>query len=309
MVRKMNAELSKLAEIDDALKDKETAHLMIDLNKVLSRNTVDGLDIEAEETEEGVNVRIIVNKGAVIEKEVHLCFGITHERALQKINMDIEIKDGGKISLLSHCIFPKAEKIKHIMEANIHVGKEAEYSYAEKHIHNFDGGIEVYSKTKVKVEEKGKFKTDFELIKGRVGLLNIDYEAEGGKESVIELMTKANGIKDDVIKIKEIGYLTGERARGYLASRIAVRQNAKAEVYNKMVATAPYARGHVDCKEIIQDNGVATAVPIIEVKHPKAHITHEAAIGSVDTKQLETLMARGLSEEEAVELIIEGLLS
>ena len=34
-----------------------------------------------------------------------------------------------------------------------------------------------------------------------------------------------------------------------------------------------------------------------------------AAIGSVDSKQLRTLMSRGLTEDEAVELIIEGLLS
>ena len=50
-------------------------------------------------------------------------------------------------------------------------------------------------------------------------------------------------------------------------------------------------------------------MPIVEVNHPKAHVTHEAAIGSVDNKQLETLMSRGLTEEEAVDLIVEGLLS
>jgi hypothetical protein len=82
-----------------------------------------------------------------------------------------------------------------------------------------------------------------------------------------------------------------------------------AKVRNTLTATAPYARGHVDCKEIVQDDGFAAAIPIVEVHHPKAHITHEAAIGSVDTKQLETLMSRGLSEEDAVELIIQGLLS
>jgi len=59
----------------------------------------------------------------------------------------------------------------------------------------------------------------------------------------------------------------------------------------------------------VQDNGVATAVPVVEVRHPKAHITHEAAIGSVDSKQLETLMSRGLNEDDAVEIIINGLLS
>ena len=50
-------------------------------------------------------------------------------------------------------------------------------------------------------------------------------------------------------------------------------------------------------------------VPVVDVQHPKAHVTHEAAIGSVDTKQLETLMSRGLTEDEAVELIIQGLLT
>ena len=122
------------------------------------------------------------------------------------------------------------------------------------------------------------------------------------------MTAKINGFGDDVIKIREVGNLLGEYATGVLTSRIAAREQARAEVYSKIYANAPHARGHVDCKEIIQGDGVAQAVPIVEVAHPKARITHEAALGSVDTKQLETLMARGLSEEEATELIISGLL-
>jgi Fe-S cluster assembly scaffold protein SufB len=34
----------------------------------------------------------------------------------------------------------------------------------------------------------------------------------------------------------------------------------------------------------------------------------EAAIGSVDKKQMETLMAHGLSPEEAVDVIVKGIL-
>ena len=116
-------------------------------------------------------------------------------------------------------------------------------------------------------------------------------------------------MKDDVIKIREEEHLIGERARGVLRSRVAVRNNARAEIYNRIVATAPFSRGHVDCKEIIKDGATATAISVVEVRHPKAHVTHEASIGSVDRKQLETLMSRGLSEDEATEIIIEGLLS
>ena len=37
-------------------------------------------------------------------------------------------------------------------------------------------------------------------------------------------------------------------------------------------------------------------------------VTHEAAIGSIDRKQTETLMAKGLDEDEAVDVIVRGIL-
>ncbi|HEU0069557.1 MAG TPA: SufD family Fe-S cluster assembly protein [Nitrospiraceae bacterium] len=55
-------------------------------------------------------------------------------------------------------------------------------------------------------------------------------------------------------------------------------------------------------------NADASAIPIVRVFHPEAKVTHEAAIGSVDKKELETLMARGLSPEQAVEMIMSGIL-
>lgn len=73
-------------------------------------------------------------------------------------------------------------------------------------------------------------------------------------------------------------------------------------------AHARGARGHVDCMEIVQGQGHAGAIPIVQVFHLEAKVTHEAAIGNVDKKELETLMARGLAPEQAVELIVSGIL-
>jgi len=42
--------------------------------------------------------------------------------------------------------------------------------------------------------------------------------------------------------------------------------------------------------------------------HDRARVTHEAAIGSVNRQELETLMARGLDEADAVDVIIRGML-
>ncbi|MFN3480556.1 MAG: SufD family Fe-S cluster assembly protein, partial [Thermodesulfovibrionales bacterium] len=47
---------------------------------------------------------------------------------------------------------------------------------------------------------------------------------------------------------------------------------------------------------------------IVNVANPLAKVTHEAAIGSVDKRQMETLMAHGLTPEEAVDAIVKGIL-
>jgi Fe-S cluster assembly scaffold protein SufB len=71
-------------------------------------------------------------------------------------------------------------------------------------------------------------------------------------------------------------------------------------------ASAKGARGHIDCSEIIIGKALAESVPIIKVSHPEARITHEASIGKVNQKELETLMTRGLSEKEAIDFIVKG---
>lgn len=302
-------DLLQLARVDKALQDEQTAHLAINLNEVASKRLVPGLTVETEELEDGVAVAITVAEDVRIDRQVHLCFGVTREQAVQHIDMDVTLERNAGISVLSHCLFPRAVDVEHIMDARIHVGENASYSYDEKHIHSEEGGIAVYPSAEVELESNARFATVFELIQGRVGILDIDYGITGHEHSTLEMLSKVSGRADDHIKINERGDLVGEGARGVLNSRVAVRDEATAEVYNKLRATAPYARGHVDCKEIIKDNGRATAIPIVEVLHPLAHVTHEAAIGSVDTKQLQTLMARGLNEDEATERIIEGLLS
>ena len=69
------------------------------------------------------------------------------------------------------------------------------------------------------------------------------------------------------------------------------------------------SRGHVDCVEIIKGKEArASAIPRLVVVDDRSKLTHEAAIGSVDKKQVETLMARGLNEDEAVDVVVRGML-
>ncbi len=286
-----------------------TAHVEIHGNRVLQSTVVEGLTIEVDEKKDGIFARVRVKPEMKLENAVHLCFGMIPENGIQQIELDVEIGENAEASFLAHCTFPNAKDIQHLMNAKIRVLKDGKYSYFERHVHGKHGGIKVVPKAEITLEEGAYFSTEFELLEGRVGLMDIDYATICKAYSTMEMKARISATHNDTVKIREAGKLIGEHARGVLISHIALRNTARAEIYNDLTADAPFARGHVDCKEIVQDQAVARAVPIVQVNNPKAHITHEAALGSVDSKQLQTLMSRGLSEDEAVELIIKGLLS
>ena len=263
--RQLVKQLSKVSEIEgDIVNNPNIAHLFIHHHKVIGSHLIPGLKVDVKEMPDGIKVSMLVKKGAVIEKPVHLCFGMFPKKGIQKIIMRVNIEQNANISVLAHCTFPNALDVQHIMDAEISVGQNAHYSYFERHIHGDTGGVKVYPNAVVNLEEGAQFKTEFELLKGRVGLLDINYETNCKKRSVLEMSARINGKGDDIIIIRETGNLLGEYSRGVLTSRVAVRDNAKAEVYNKIKASAAYARGHVDCKEIIQGNGVAKATPLLK---------------------------------------------
>jgi len=290
------------------LADKEIAHFVVSGHKILSMQSVEGLEVKAKETLTGISASIRVREGIKVKNPIHLCFGILHKKGNQKIKMDVKLEKNASANFIAHCIFPKAEKIRHIMDAVVDIGEDAEMRYSETHYHGLYGGIEVIPKAIVKIAKNGRYFTDFTLITGRVGKLGIDYSVEAEENAVTELTAKVFGHADDDIKIKEAVLLQGDNARGLIKTRVAIEDEAKAEITGITEGNAAGARGHVDCMEIVKDKAVAKAIPIVSVTNPLAKVTHEAAIGSVDKKQLETLMAHGLRPEEAVDVIVKGIL-
>ena len=55
------------------------------------------------------------------------------------------------------------------MDAVVTIAPGATYEYFERHLHGAEGGVLVVPKTRVHVGEGARFKTEFELIKGRRG--------------------------------------------------------------------------------------------------------------------------------------------
>jgi Fe-S cluster assembly scaffold protein SufB len=76
-----------------------------------------------------------------------------------------------------------------------------------------------------------------------------------------------------------------------------------------MIGNANGARGHLECHGLVlSDKGTQRAIPILEANVQNIELSHEAAVGRIAREQVEYLMARGLSEEDAIGMIVRGFL-
>jgi len=292
-----------------SLFDDRFAGLVVSHHRILHSNSIPGVRIDGAETPEGVQARITVEPGTRVATPVHLCFGVLPKEGLQEIVSEFQIGEGAKVSFLAHCSFPNAVHVKHVMNARIHVAKGAGMEYSETHYHGPEGGVEVLPVAQVDIEEGAVYKSVFKLVQGAPGTLKLNYQAHLKKDAVCELDARVYGKNRDHITINESLFLDGENSRGLAKSRVVAAGHCVSKVVGEAVGSAPNARGHIDCVEILKGpDARASAIPKLTVIDDRAKLTHEAAIGSVDKKQVETLMARGLSEDQAVDVVVKGML-
>lgn len=116
-----------------------------------------------------------------------------------------------------------------------------------------------------------------------------------------------NGVNSQ-IKLKETIFLEGENSRGILKLRLVGRKNSKINAQSKIIANAE-SIGHLDCQGLLVDkDSTISLIPKLICKSNQAQLTHEASIGKISEEQLSYLRTRGLTEEEALNLIITGFM-
>lgn len=301
-------EFSVAGEDAAQLLNADSAHLVVYGHHLASLQSVPGVTVLASQTPQGIQARVAIAAAVRVAHPVHLCFGLLDPSGLQSIELDLVLHAGAKVTVWSHCLFSAAESARHAMRASVLVEEGATLHFQESHYHGPSGGIRVWAQARVRLARMARYRSDFSLLQGRVGELDIDYSVDAGEQSVAELLSRVYGAGADAIRISERVELNGESARALVKSRVAVRDDAHATIIGATFGNAAHTRGHVDCVEIVRDRAVASAVPEVRVTHALAKVTHEAAIGSVDTRQLETLMARGIEPERAVDILVRGLL-
>lgn len=75
----------------------------------------------------------------------------------------------------------------------------------------------------------------------------------------------------------------------------------------KIMKGAKNSKSHVQCDAMLLDEkSVSNTVPYMDIQETKVDVGHEATVGKIDKQKLFYLMSRGLSEEEAIKLVVSG---
>jgi len=76
-----------------------------------------------------------------------------------------------------------------------------------------------------------------------------------------------------------------------------------------MTGKAEGVKAHLECKGLILKDGIMHAVPELDARVPGVEMSHEAAVGRIDRREIEYLQSRGLDEDEAISTIVRGFLN
>ena len=102
--------------------------------------------------------------------------------------------------------------------------------------------------------------------------------------------------------------LKGKNSKGIVKLRMVSNKNSRIISHSKIIAEEA-GRGHIDCMGLLlSESSSIDSLPELLNKNKNAILTHEASIGKISEEELNYLRSRGLTEDEAIGLIITGFL-
>lgn len=250
---------------------------------------------------------IRVKKGHKEFLPYQACFYIKESYYKQKVHNIIILEEDSELHIINGCISShNSDKGQHIGVTEIFVGKNAFLSYTM--IHNWNATTEVYPRSAMKVEEGGNFISNYIALKPTkiVQSYPVAYLAKNAKANFNSIIFSHAASTYD---IGGRAVLEGEGARAEINSR-SVSSGGNIYARAHLFAKSNKTYGHMECSSLmLNDKGHVHAIPELESNNHDVTLSHEAMVGKIADEEIFYLMSRGLTEKQAISLIVRGFLN
>ena len=252
---------------------------------------------------------IYVPKGIKVESPLQAYFRINSENMGQFERTMIIVDEGASVHYVEGCTAPVyTTNSLHSAVVEIIVKKDAYCRYTT--IQNWANNVYNLVTKRAFVDANGTM----EWIDGNIGSkLTMKYPAvflkgEGARGMTLSIAIAGKGQHQDAgAKMIHLAPNTSSS----IVSKSISKQGGKVS-YRGIVhfgRKADGARSNIECDTLIMDNqSTSDTIPYNEIMNDNVSLEHEAKVSKVSEEQLFYLMSRGVSEQEATEMIVMGFI-
>jgi len=252
---------------------------------------------------------IYVPKGVQVETPLQAYFRINSENMGQFERTLIIVDEGAKVHYVEGCTAPiYTTNSLHAAVVEIIVKKDAYCRYTT--IQNWANNVYNLVTKRAVCEERATM----EWIDGNIGSkLTMKYpsvilKGEGARGNTLSIAFASRGQHQDAgAKMYHLAPNTSSTIVSKSISRLGGKVSYRGIVHFGRKADG--ARANIECDTLIMDNqSTSDTIPYNEILNDNISLEHEAKVSKVSEEQLFYLMSRGLSEEEATEMIVMGFI-
>jgi len=251
---------------------------------------------------------IYAKKGVKTKYPVQACLYISNDNVEQYVHNFIIAEEGAELNIISGCATShKVSSALHVGISEFFVKKNAKISFTM--IHKWGDNVTVTPKSAAIVEDNGVFISNY-ISFDKVKFLKMYPTVYlNGKNSIGRFNSIVFGPEGSHIDLGSRCVLNGEGSKAEIVSR-TVSAGGDIIARGHLVGAAKGIKAHLECNGLLlKDKGLIHAVPELEAHLNDVDMSHEAAVGKIAEEEIEYLMSRGLTEEEATSAIVRGFLN
>jgi len=249
---------------------------------------------------------IIAHKGSNNILPIQACLYLGRE-TIQHVHNIIIAEEGAELHIISGCTSGGhvGQGAAHYGVSEFYIRKNAKISFTM--IHTWTENIEVFPRSASIVEENGVFLSNYVCMQPVKKVQMYPTATLKGENSVARFSTITIASPTSYIDTGSRAILEGKGSSAELITR-AITKGGTIISRGQIIGKTAGTRGHLECKGLILKDGIIYAIPEIDGRVVGTELSHEAAVGKLAQEEIEYLMARGLSEDEATATIIRGFL-
>ncbi len=243
--------------------------------------------------------------GAKITYPLQSCLFISQNFGAQNVHNIVIAEEKSDIHIITGCA-TSAKAGLHVGVSEFYVEEHASLTFTM--IHNWGEDFVVRPRSVTTVKKGGNFTNNY-IIMDPVKSVQLFPSTYLEADATARYNSILYGHPGSTMDIGGRVVLQGIRSRAEVLSRAATI-GGKIVARGILDGKASNIKAHLECDGLIlAKKGVIHAIPELIADRPDLEMSHEASIGRIGEDQLYYLMARGMTEEEATDMIVRGFLS